>query len=237
MSRLIREDFAEFIAFLNVFDFSALIKNDDYIALMRASHAKLLGLLAMVSELRHEDGSAAPTFLDDYLPDGSLYLGEVLSDCSEALMCIALGCNRAAAGALRSAIESFAKAFALGESPEILHCTSVPEVFGFASGSSFFSHEVAARAFSDLRSIYSELNLFVHTVAPGNMFSVPAVGHFPRYQASSTELVGLFVRTVRLFLLCGVSARRDLFDAFDHRNRDVIVAALTKDQRRLAFGT
>lgn len=236
MTRLVREDFSEFKSFLGSFTFSEPLKNDAYVAAIKAAHGKFLALLAMVGELDHSDGAAHEFFVRDYSEHGSQYLSEALSDCAESLICISIGANRAGSCCLRSAIESYSKAMALSEAPSILTCTSVPEVFSLAGASAFFSGSVSNASLAQLRSAYSELNRFVHTAASGHMFGVPAVGQFPSYTAHTTALSRIYARVIRLFLLGFVGARRDLFDRFDHRNRDLIIAALTRDQRRLALG-
>jgi hypothetical protein len=236
MTRLVKEDFSEFESFLSSFSFSAPLASAPYMAAIKLMHGKFLALLALVGELNHTDGAAHELFIGDYSERGSHYLGEVLSDCAESLICIAIGASRAGACSMRSAIESFSKAMSLAEMPDVLTCTSVPEVFSLSGAGVFFSGPTANAAFLNLKSAYSELNRFVHTVSPESMFGVPAVGQFPSYTKSTTALSNRYARIVRLFLLAFVGARRDLFDQFDHRNRDLITAALTRDQRRLALG-
>lgn len=236
MSRVVREDFSQFTIYLSKFSFAGLLSDAAYISELKAAHGKLLALSALVAELRHEAGAAASTFSVDYTDCGGDYLGEVLSDCSESLMCIAMGANRAGAAALRSAIESFAKTFSIAEQPSVLTRTSVPEVFSVAAGCGFFEHNVARNAFTSLRSSYADLNQFVHTVSSESMFAVLAVGNFPKYDANTAVMVENFVRVVRYFILAMVAARRDLYDQFDHRNKEVIAAALKRDQRRIALG-
>lgn len=236
MSRYVTEDFARLVAFLEQFRFDQLLADAEYIARLRGAHSKLLALVTVAAELRHEDGLATEGFLRSYGAQGDQYLGEVVSDCTESLLCLAQGCNRAAVGALRSSIESFAKAFAVQRSPQILTCTSVPEVFTIAGAAEFFTDDVASAAFAELKNVYSQLNLFVHTVGAANMFGIPAVGTLPCHDALAAQLLEVYGKTVRLFLLAIIGARRDLYDAFDHRNKEIAFWALTRDQRRLVFG-
>lgn len=236
MSRLVKEDFSEFVAFLASFNFAGPLADAGFIAALKAAHGRFLALLTLLGEVDDKESVVHTVFVEDYTEHGLAYLREVLSDCAESLMCIALGANRAGACSIRSAIESFSKAFTLADAPEVLTRTSVPDVFQLASEAPFFVNGVPEKAFADLRAAYGGLNSFVHTVAPGYMFSVPAVGQFPSFTAHTVALSDAYSRVVRLMLLAFIGARRDLFDRFDHRNRDLIVSALTRDQRRLALG-
>ena len=236
MSRLVRQDFDEFREFLERFRFEGVLSQDEFVNEMRRAHTQFIAILAAVGELSHPDGSGRAGFIADYGSGGATYLAEVLSDSSEALLGMATGCLRSSASVMRSSIESFAKSLSASECPEILTRTSVPEVFDLASTSKFFSSTESRRGFGNLKDAYAGLNLYVHTVTAAQMFNAPALGVYPRVEPRLPELITIYVRIIRLFLFLLVLVRRDLFDLFDHRNREIILAALTRDQRRTALG-
>lgn len=231
-----RQDFGNFVEFINTFSLETVAGNSGKVAVIRQAHAQFLALLTTAGELLSDAGSVQNEFSASYAQSGTRYLGEVVSDCSEFVMCILLGMYRSAGGTLRSAIESYLKAFSASEQPLILQRTSVPEVFNDAAGVSFFSSGIGASVIGDLRGIYVDLNAYVHTVSEDHMFSALAVGSFPRWSDRSVRLVEIFVRVVRLFLYGIVGTRRDLYDRFDHRNKVVANRALTRLQRRSAMG-
>ncbi|NDP47192.1 MAG: hypothetical protein GZ085_02150 [Sulfuriferula multivorans] len=231
-----RQDFGEFVAFINTFSLNEVAGNPEKVAVIRQAHAQFLALLTAAGELLSDSGSVQHDFSGSYGDTGERYLGEVVSDCSEFIMCVLLGMYRSAGGTLRSAIESYLKAFSAMEQPLILQRTSVPEVFNDATGVGFFSSRIGKSVIADLKGIYGELNAYVHTVSPDYMFGALAVGSFPSWSDKSIELVKIFVRAVRLFLYGVVGTRRDLYDRFDHRNKVISNRAMTRWQRRSAMG-
>lgn len=236
MNTAVRQDFKEFIEFVKYFSLEEVIADPKKLAAIRLAHAQFLALLTVASELCAAQGSGVVEFNKSYGNDGRKYFGEVVSDFSEFMMCLVMGLHRSAGGTLRSAIESYLKAFSLNDEPQILKRTSVPEVFSDAAAVSFFSTSAGKSVVAGLKSAYSELNMFVHTVSPNHMFGALAVGAFPRWSENSERLITIFIRVARLFLYAFVGSRRDLFDSFDHRNKIVVNRAMTRDQRRSALG-
>ncbi len=236
MNTAIKQDFGAFLAYLDKYSLSSVASDPGRVPHARLTHAQLLALLTAAAELLADSGSVRYEFESSYGEPGKRYLGEVVSDCSEFVMCVLQGLCRSAGGTLRSAIESYLKAFSAVERPLILHRTSVPDVFNDAAGTTFFSTSVGKAVLADLKAVYGELNYYVHTVSQAQMFGALAVGSFPRWSDKNERLIELFIRTVRLFLYGIVGARRDFFDQFDHRNKVIVNRSMTRQQRRSALG-
>ena len=236
MNAISRQDFSEFLEFIKTLSIESVTHDDEKVAEVRKAHAQFLALLTTVGELVSDIGSAKIEFNDDYAEVGKKYLCEVVSDSSEFIMCVLLGLCRSSGGTLRSAIESYLKAFSAKEQPLILQRTSVPDVFNDAAGVTFFSSEIGKSVIADLKGVYGDLNAYVHTVSDDHMFGAIAIGSFPRWSDKNVKLVSLFIRVVRLFLYGIVGTRRDLYDRFDHRNKVITNRAMTRLQRRSAMG-
>lgn len=231
-----RQDFGEFLAYINSYSLSGVGNDPSKVAHIRLAHAQFLALLTVAAEFLSTSGSVTEVFQAAYGESGRRYFGEVISDCSEFIMCVLQGLCRSAGGTLRSGIESYLKAFSAIEQPLILQRTSVPAVFDDAAGTVFFTTTVGKRVLSDLKGLYGELNAYVHTVTSAQMFGALAIGSFPHWSDKNEKLVELFVRTIRLFLYGMVGSRRDLFDQFDHRNKVIVNRSMTRQQRRSAMG-
>lgn len=236
MNAFARQDFSEFLGFIKSLSVEGVMHDDEKIAEIRKAHAQFLALLTTAGELISDSGSAKDQFIEDYGVVGKKYLSEVVSDSSEFIMCVLLGLCRSSGGTLRSAIESYLKAFSAKEQPLILQRTSVPEVFNDASVVRFFSPKIGRGVMTELKGIYGDLNAYVHTISDSHMFGAIAIGSFPRWSDKNVKLIGLFVRVVRLFIYGIVGARRDLYDRFDHRNKVITNRAMTRLQRRSAMG-
>lgn len=236
MKSVAQQDFSEFLDFARTLSLKSVSDDPEKTTEIRRAHTQLLALLTTAGELLSEAGSVKQEFANSYAEPGVKYLSEVISDCSEFSMCILLGLYRSAGGTLRSAIESYLKAFSANEQPLVLQRTSVPDVFNDAAGVSFFSSQSGGLVIAGLKAVYGDLNAYVHTVSEDHMFRALAAGSFPRWSNKSVELIGIYIRVVRLFLYGVVGARRDLYDRFDHRNKLLINRAMTKAQRRSALG-
>ncbi|MBB3842742.1 hypothetical protein [Xanthomonas arboricola] len=236
MNTIAQQDFSEFLNFIKTLSIERVTHDDETVAEIRKAHVQFLALLTTVGELISDIGSAKNQFDDDYAEVGKKYLSEVISDSSEFIICMLIGLHRSSGGTLRSAIESYLKAFSSKEKPLILQRTSVPEVFNDAEGATFFSSKIGKRVIADLKGIYNELNAYVHTVSDNHMFGAIAIGSFPRWSDKNVKLAGLFIRVIRLFLYGIVGTRRDLYDRFDHRNKVITNRAMTRLQRRSAMG-
>lgn len=231
-----KHDFGEFLAFVDSYSLSSVGSDPSKVAQVRLAHTQFLALLTLAAEIVSSSGSVRDEFDSQYGEPGERYFGEVVSDCAEFVMCVLQGLCRSAGGTLRSAIESYLKAFSAAEQPLILQRTSVPDIFNDASGTAFFSSATGKKVLADLKIVYGELNYYVHTVTEAQMFGALAVGSFPRWSDKNTKLIELFVRTVRLFLYGVVGSRRDFFDQFDHRNKVIVNRSMTRQQRRSAMG-
>lgn len=236
MNAIARQDFSEFLEFIRTLSIESVTHDDGKVAEIRKAHAQFLALLTTVGELVSDIGSARIEFNENYAEVGQKYLSEVVSDSSEFIMCVLLGLCRSSGGTLRSAIESYLKAFSAKEQPLILQRTSVPEVFNDAAGVTFFSSKIGKIVIAELKGIYSDLNAYVHTISDDHMFGAIAIGSFPRWSNKNVKLLGLFIRIVRIFLYGIVGTRRDLYDRFDHRNKVITNRAMTRLQRRSAMG-
>ena len=209
MNAAARQDFSDFLEFVKTLSIESATRDETKVAEIRKAHTQFLALLTATGELVADGGSARGQFDDSYAEAGRNYLSEVVSDSSEFIMCVLLGLHRSAGGTLRSAIESYLKAFSAKEQPLILRRTSVPEVFNDAASVTFFSTVIGKSVIGELKQIYSELNGYVHTVSDTHMFGAIAVGSFPRWSDKSVKIIGLFTLTIRLFLYGIVGTRRD----------------------------
>lgn len=236
MNAAARQDFSEFLEFVRAISLEGVADDDVRVGELRKAHAQFLALLTVAGELLSDAGSVVQEFSNDYADPGRNYLREVVSDSSEFIFCVLLGLCRSAGGTLRSAIESYLKAFSAKEQPLILQRTSVPDVFNDAAAVSFFSSSVGQKVIADLKGIYGELNAYVHTVSDTHMFGAIAVGSFPRWSGKNVRLIEIFVRVICLFLYGVIGSRRDLYDKFDHRNKVIANRAMTRMQRRSAMG-
>ncbi|WP_424682710.1 hypothetical protein [Frateuria sp. YIM B11624] len=236
MNTATKQDFGTFLSYIDGYSLSAIGHDAVKVAHVRLAHAQFLALLTIAAELLSVSGSVSGEFESSYGEHGKRYFGEVVSDCSEFVMCVLQGLCRSSGGTLRSGIESYLKAFSAVEQPLILQRTSVPDVFNDAVGTSFFSTIVGKKVLSDLKVVYGELNFYVHTVSSAQMFGASAAGSFPRWSDKNERLIELFVRTVRLFLYGVMGARRDFYDRFDHRNKVIVNRSMTRQQRRSAMG-
>lgn len=225
-------DFKDFVAHLRAERLGGALEPKPRQAVIRRAHAQYLALIALTGELVHGHAGIEREYGDA----GVSYLKEVVSDCSEFMICNAVGLHRAAGGVLRSAIESYLKAFAVAEVPTVLSRTSVPEVFNDASTAAFFKSGVGPDLVAQLKAVYKSLNSYVHTVDEQHMFGAEAIGVYPIWSDKSEALVEKFVLVVRFFLYGAVAQRRDLYDQFDHRNKVLINRAMTRPQRRKALG-
>lgn len=236
MSSGTRQDFESFVAFADAYSLGCIADDIVKAAKLKLAHTQFLAWLTVAAELLASSGSVSSTFYASYGDNGRHYLGEVVSDCSEFVMCVLQGLCRAAGGTLRSGIESYLKTFSALEQPLILNRTSVPAVFDDAAGTAFFGTVVGKRVLTELKGAYGQLNLYVHTATSAQMFGASAIGSFPCWSEKNEELVDLFVRVVRLFSYGLVGSRRDLFDRFDHRNKIIVNRSMTRLQRRSAMG-
>ncbi|HCF2593179.1 hypothetical protein MNU23_30865 [Pseudomonas aeruginosa] len=236
MSQAANQDFLEFLKFAEELSLKSVLDDRAKVAELRKAHAQFLALLTTAGELLSEGGLVRQGFSDSYAQPGVNYLSEVVSDCSEFIMCVLLGLYRSAGGTLRSSIESYLKAFSANEQPLILQRTSVPDVFDDAAEVSFFSSRTGKTVIAELKGVYTSLNAYVHTISENHMFGTLAVGSFPRWSDKSVELIGIFIRAVRLFLYGIIGSRRDLYDRFDYRNKVIANRAMTRVQRRSALG-
>ncbi|MBL8309008.1 MAG: hypothetical protein JNL19_01160 [Burkholderiales bacterium] len=229
-------DFGELVLFLRAFSLQAITDDSVRLAALKRAHKQFLAILTVASELMDNSSVVGKKFAVIYGQPGAAYLGEVVSDCSEFMMSLVLGMHRSAGGTLRSAIESYLKAFSAVQVPEILTRTSVPQVFADAENSAMFTAGVGKEGIAELKGYYSQLNSFVHTVSAQHMFSALAIGSFPRWPATTDTLVETFTKVTRVFIWTIVGMRRDLYDQFDHRNKAIAVQAMTRVQRRRALG-
>lgn len=236
MNAVTAQDFAALLAYVDGYSLRSIGADPAKVSHLRLAHAQFLALLTVAAELLSDSGVVGKEFEGSYGVPGKRYFGEVVSDCSEFVMCVLQGLCRSAGGTLRSCIESFLKTFSAVDQPLILQRTSVPEVFNDASLARFFTTAVGCKVLPSLKSIYGELNSYVHTVTTAQMFGATAVGSFPRWSDKNERLIELFVRTIRLFLYGIVGSRRDLFDQFDHRNKVIVNRSMTRPQRRSAMG-
>lgn len=236
MSIITNQDFKNFLNFIENFSLEITLADQASHPSLKNAHRIFLALLTVNSELLSDSNNLQTKFLEIYGEEGKNYLTEVASDCSEFIMCILLGLYRSAGGTLRSAIESYFKAFSANEQPLILKRKSVPDVFNDASTVTFFSSPLGKSTADGLKSEYKKLNAYVHTVSADHMFASQTIGDFPKWSQKNVELIAIFINVLRLFIYGIISTRRDMYDIFDHRNKAIVTEALTKKQRRSALG-
>lgn len=232
MRSIVNQDFKDFSKFIEDFSLREITTNQDKIKTIRKAHTVFLALLTTTAELIAAPSSPnTQEFLKSYSSFGKDYLSEVISDCSEFIMCALLGMPRSAGGTLRSSIESYMKTFSASECPDILKRTSVPAVFNDASKVFFFSSDIGKHILTSLKTEYTHLNSYVHTVSVDHMFGANALGVFPRWEQENSNLIEAFIRIARFFILGVICSRKDLYVKFDHRNKQIITNALTRSQR------
>src|SRR5690242_9409534 len=100
MNVAIKQDFGEFLAYIDSYSLSSVGGDPAKVAHVRFAHTQFLALLTLAAELLSNSGSVCDEFESSYGQSGKLYLGEVVSDCSEFIMCALQGLCRSAGGTL-----------------------------------------------------------------------------------------------------------------------------------------
>lgn len=232
MSRDVATDFSAYVAHLEAFSFGPLMQNSKYVASIKPLHKAFLSILTLVMELTDPEGDGADDFLSVYGKKGAQYLQEVISDVGQAIFCFGAGAYKASLVTLRSAIESYAKAFSAAHDPKILTQKSVTGVFDIAKAAPFFASGPGKRAIGDMLATYDALNLFVHTVTDRQMFKLLGLGVFPGFEEKRADAVRAHLaKTIRSMTFGIASTLHKEFFRIHYRNRDIILAGLAPTQR------
>nr|CAB56521.1 hypothetical protein [Plesiomonas shigelloides] len=226
MSRLIGKDFDLFLGFFLNYSLKDLASNGDFKKKLREAHKKYYPLLTLSAELDL-------MFRGDVGEDCADRVKETCSDIGSSIFLLAHGMYKQSNMSLRSSIENFLKSIGCNHCPDILTDKSVFSVFEKAGQLELFLDPVFKCKFDELQSIYSSLCLYTHTASAEHMAKISAMGSIPKHdKAKSAILVNDLTRLVRIYLFIYTKLFRCEFFKFNHDNRDVILSALTKSQRR-----
>lgn len=219
--RLIKEDFDGLKKYIENFNISSLVKDQDYLNFMSTCHKKYYSFFI-----------ASVEFEDYYIDEQYKFLKETNSDLATSLFHIMTGSYKSARLLLRSSIECFIKSFTMNWSPNIENEKSVYEIFDKAKSLQYFSLDPQKLQFKIIHRIYKELCKDVHASDKLNMAQIDALDLLPSYskkEAKSITKIYLDLIPAYIFLIC------DKFNAeyhkMHHTNKEIILTGIKKELR------
>lgn len=190
MTREIALDFNSLQDFIGAYNLAGLVQAE-YVAQLKPMHKKLFALMTITAEIEHNNkqNKLFPALSE-------MYLKESVSDIGQSLFCWVHGAYKPANLILRSGIETFIKAIASQEIPEIVNEKSMYAVFDSARNTSFFSSELGKYYFAKIHQSYKRLCGIVHTAGPSNMANISALKAFPVFSKANATSVCQDVVTI-----------------------------------------
>lgn len=233
MSRLIKNDFDQIIAFLKDYSVTESLKDPDFSAFISTLHKKYYSYLVCMEELR--------LFVDDNQYETVLtskqfyYLQESVSDCGQCFFLALNGCYKGAKLLLRSSIETFIRALCIDEDSTIETETSVYEVFNKIKQIKIFVEKPSLE--DNIHDEYKNLCGDVHTAGVQRMSGVTALKFFPHFDKNEANVLS---RSILRLLPCYVTLLclkfNKQFHQIHYENKDVISKEILRDYKAAVYG-
>ena len=168
---------------------------------------------------------------------GLLYLYESYSDLGSTFFIALHGAYKPSKLMLRSSIETFCKGFFIDEYPEILKEKSVYVIFETIKNSAFLSSKNLNLNYNSIHNKYKELCADTHTADEKNMGKIDRIGIFPSFdKAKLNNIADTYTTLIKDYLFLLTVKYNSFFHKMDYRNRDIILAQLSRPQRAIVNG-
>ncbi len=186
MSREINNDFKKLQIFINNYSLAKQSKRQEFYQRIKPMHKKLFALLTFIVEYEYQHKR------NNISSDNSInYFKECASDMGQAFFCWIHGAYKPANLILRSSIETFVRAAAGKEKPEIFLERNVYNVFQIAKETDFFKSELCLKFFQKLHFGYKELCKIVHSDSSEGMEQISALNIFPLFSPDKANMFSL----------------------------------------------
>lgn len=229
MTTLIFDPFDEFQQFLTGLSFAALVKNDDYIAVSKKLHKRVLALL-IVEHQFDQELSNNPTELESATRP---YLDEFRSDLLSSLFIFHIGLYKAAMMTSRSALENLLRVIAGCQALDFRGCKSVFDLIELVKQSPLRAvSPLFESSLQTLLTSYGDFCDYVHSTGEEFLSLDRKLGNMPRWQPQvgnerATSLVKLFQAAACVLLILEPSVLQHL----RHDQKDIVLDALSKQMK------
>lgn len=230
MSRRIKEDWDNLLAYLNDYSLSDLAQDAVFKEAISACHKKYYSYLVFVLQAKNLiDNKAYIVNMSSKQYD---YLRESCSDMGQTFFLIFHGCYKGAKLLLRSSIENFIKSVCMDEKTNIDGSKSVYEIFEYAKDSVTFQGEKQL-LFHNIHNAYSNLCQDVHTANINHMEHITALRKYPNLEKDKIgEVKNLLVTISQDFVTLLCLKYNQFFHAIDYENKEIIMNGILKDYRK-----
>lgn len=230
MSREINLDFQELREFLNGYDLSLLLANNEFLTFISQQHKKFFSYLTAIAEFQNYVNIS--DFKTPLLESQFSFIKESCSDSGIAFFSSFHGSYKASKLIMRSSIETFLKGFNLDELPGLNEETSMYELFRHVKSLNFYSSEPQKSIINSIHHSYKKLCADVHTASEVNMANISALNYFPSFEESQAKIVANYSLSLipnYLTLLC--LKYNEQFHHFHYNNTKIIMLAIPKGYR------
>ena len=227
MARAINEDFKELCSFINSYDMSHILVEDEAKRMFSSCHKKYYAYLLITEEFRPlcatKGGLIAPIQYSD--------LQESCSDVGQAFFMTINGCYKGAKLLLRSSIENFLKSICFDEDDTIVLTKSVYEVFDKASVVNVFSSNSSLH--NSIHNEYSILCRDVHTSDENHMEAITSLSHFPAFDKSKCKEVQDCLRRLLSTFITVLSLKyNDEYHKINYAGKEILNREILKSFRK-----
>ena len=227
MSREISADFKILTSFIDKFELSIILKEQDLLDNMKPMHKKLFALMTFISEIDQKNDEHKI-----FSQKGLDYLKESISDMGQSFFCWSQGAYKPSNLILRSSIETFVKAIAGQEDISIYSEKNMYKVFELAKNTNYFSSGYCQPFFAKIYSSYKDLCQVVHTAGLTNMSHISALKTFPLF--SKREALSFSKEFIELAtqMLCVIYVNFFGFiHIMHHKNQSNFILSIPKGTR------
>lgn len=231
MSREVQIDFDVLKSFINGYDISQLLSNNEFLAFISQQHKKYFSYLTFIAEI--ENFVDNPVFTIPVLSTQLPFIKESCSDTGTALFSTFHGSYKASKLLLRSSIETFLKGYFIDNIPDINEETSMYEFFRRVKSLPFSQLEPQKSILESLHGNYKLLCKDVHTASNLNMVSLSALNYFPTFnniEASKVSNTSLLLISSYVTLLCLKFNQQ--YHLFHFKNKKIIISSIRKEFRQ-----
>jgi hypothetical protein len=236
MSRETVTDLEELIVFAKNYSLTPSLANKQFVKLLSSQHKRYFALLTLLAELKHQDIKPVASSTPQYRSMNKAFLdygAESVSDLGSALFVWIHGGYKGARQVLRSSVENFLKAIGSLHSADIGNLRNTYELIDTVRQVSFFQESKNLWMYSSLKQIYAMLCADVHTATIQQMSHISALGYFPNFVAKdAAQFEQVFLRLTRVYASILCLMFKNNFKKMHFKNRDIILAAITKDVRK-----
>lgn len=228
MSRVIKEDFKELCSFIDKYDMSHILSEDEAKRMFSSCHKKYYAFLLIIEEFRTLCAAKA-VFIG---PKQYSYLQESCSDVGQAFFMTINGCYKGAKLLLRSSIENFLKGVCFDEDNTIVSTKSVYEVFDKASASNVFSSYTSLH--ERLHNEYATLCKDVHTSDKYHMEAITALSHFPAFDKTKCkEVQDCLQRLLSTFITVLSLKYNEEYHKINYAGKEILNREIIKSFRKV----